>query len=154
MKVQFFNKVDNVNELSKIVFLDFIQLKNQTGIEYSQKAIQQTLSSRSLIGWFLLNDDNKTVGYLFGKSMRLNDGRLVYFMDYFFIIPEYRGNKLGKTMLLECIKYITKNNIQFIMLITKINELAYNMYKKLGFQKEVLIKFDNPNYELLTYYCF
>lgn len=154
MKVQFFRDVTNPDELSKIVFLNFIDLKGQTGIDFSQESIRQTLVSPDLKGWFILTDDNKTIGYLFGKNLRLPDGRLVYFMDYFWIEEDYRHQGIGKSMLERCIKFTKNNNVQFIMLITKKNDVAYNMYKKYGFQKEVLIKFDNKKYELMTYYCY
>jgi ribosomal protein S18 acetylase RimI-like enzyme len=156
MKVQYFNEISNPDELSKIVFLNFIQLKGQPNIEFSQDAIRKTLTSPDLKGWFILSDDNKTIGYLFGKQMRMPsfDGRLVYFMDYFWLEPEYRGQGIGKSMLNRCIKFVRNCNIQFIMLITKKNEPAYQMYKKYGFLKDTLIKFDNPEYELLSYYTY
>ena len=153
IKIQFFTTMTNISEFSKIVFMNFLELKNQDGIKYSEKAIQQSLSSPNLKGWLILNDNNTTIGYLFGNNERMVDGRLVFFMKYFYLEEAYRNQGIGKSMLERCIKFTSNNNIQFIMLITKKNELAYNMYKKYGFQKEVLLKFDNKNYELMTYYC-
>ena len=153
IKVQFFTEITNIEEFSKVVFLNFLELKNQPGIEFSQTSIQQTLSSPSLKGWLILNDNNTTIGYLFGNNQRMIDGRMVFFMQYFFLEEPYRNQGIGKSMLERCIKFTANNNIQFIMLITKKNEPAYYMYKKYGFQKEVLLKFDNKNYELITYYC-
>lgn len=156
MKVQFFREVKNPDELAKIVFLNFIQLKGQPYIDFSYESIRESLVSPDLKGWFILSDDNKTIGYLFGKNVRMPspDGRLVFFMDYFWLEPDYRGQGIGKSMLEKCINYVKNCNIQFIMLITKKDEIAHTMYKKYGFQKEVLIKFENKNYELMTYYCY
>ena len=152
MKFQQFRKLDNINRLAKIIFLNFIKLMDQPNIEFSMDAIERLLVSNNLVGWFLLDNNDKIIGYLVGEIQRLQDGRLVYFISYFYISKNYRGNGLGKIMLLRCLKFIKDNNIPFTMLITERDTVGYNLYKKIGFQNDPLIKIDNPDYVLLMNY--
>jgi len=152
MKFQQFRKLDNINRLAKIIFLNFIKLMDQPNIEFSMDAIERLLVSNNLVGWFLLDNNDKIIGYLVGEIQRLQDGRLVYFISYFYISKNYRGKGLGKIMLLRCLKFIKDNNIPFTMLITKRDTIGYNLYKKIGFQKDPLIKIDNTDYVLLINY--
>jgi len=152
MKFQQFRKLDNINRLAKIIFLNFIKLMDQPNIEFSMDAIERLLVSNNLVGWFLLDNNDKIIGYLVGEIQRLQDGRLVYFISYFYISKNYRGNGLGKIMLLRCLKFIKDNNIPFTMLITERDTVGYNLYRKIGFQNDPLIKIDNPDYVLLMNY--
>lgn len=152
MKFQQFRKLDNINRLAKIIFLNFIKLMDQPNIEFSMDAIERLLVSNNLVGWFLLDNNDKIIGYLVGEIQRLQDGRLVYFISYFYISKNYRGNGLGKIMLLRCLKFIKENNIPFTMLITERDTVGYNLYRKIGFQNDPLIKIDNPDYVLLMNY--
>jgi ribosomal protein S18 acetylase RimI-like enzyme len=152
MKFQQFRKLDNINRLAKIIFLNFIKLMDQPNIEFSMDAIERLLVSNNLVGWFLLDNNDKIIGYLVGEIQRLHDGRLVYFISYFYISKNYRGKGLGKIMLLRCLKFIKDNNIPFTMLITERDTVGYNLYRKIGFQNDPLIKIDNPDYVLLMNY--
>ena len=152
MKFQQFRKLDNINRLAKIIFLNFIKLMDQPNIDFSIDGIERLLVSNNLVGWFLLDNNDKIIGYLVGEIQRLQDGRLVYFISYFYISKNYRGNGLGKIMLLRCLKFIKDNNIPFTMIITERDTVGYNLYKKIGFQNDPLIKIDNPDYVLLMNY--
>jgi len=152
MKFQQFRKLYNINKLAKIIFLNFIKLMNQPNIEFSIDSIERLLVSNNLVGWFLLDNNDKNIGYIVGEIQRLKDGRLVYFISYFYISKNYRGKGLGKIMLLKCLKFIKDNNIPFTMLITERDTVGYNLYKKIGFQNDPLIKIDNPDYVLLMNY--
>ncbi len=153
MKIEKFTKLNNIDKLSKIIFFNFIELQNQPDIEFSINDIRNTLASNNLLGWFLLNNNNNIVGYLIGNIKDMGDGRLVYYISYFYIMPKFQNNGFGTKMLLMCIDYIKKININFIMLISKINTPAYNLYKKLGFVLDPLRKINNNNYKILLFYC-
>ena len=152
MKIERVTSLRNIERLAKIIFINFISLENQPDIQFSIEDIKSTLSSSSLIGWLLLDDDSRIVGYLLGTSKELGDGRFVYYLSYFYIIQKYRGTGLGKRMLLMCIDYITKMNIKFILLISQIGSPAYNLYLKLGFLPDPVITLRNKDYKLLIYY--
>jgi GNAT superfamily N-acetyltransferase len=153
MRIQKIDKIDNIDKLSKIIFLNFFYLKDEPHINFSYKDIQDCLSSKSLLGWFLIDNNEKIIGYLIGTHKDIGDGRYVYFINYFYIISRFRKNGIGTKMILSCIQYIKNININFIMLISKIGSNAYRLYQQLGFVKEPIIKIDNPKFNILLYYC-
>jgi ribosomal protein S18 acetylase RimI-like enzyme len=154
MKIQRFNRITNINRLSKIIFLNFIELQTETDIVFNINDIVSTLSSNNLLGWFLLGDDGKIIGYIVGELKELTDGRYVYYISYFYLIQQFRSKGLGYKLLLMCIEYIKNINVQYIMLISNINSNAYKLYQSMGFGFDPLIKIDNPNYVILLYYTY
>lgn len=152
MKIQRFTKINNINRLAKIIFFNFIELQNEQDIIFNINDITSTLSSNNLLGWFLLDNDSKIIGYIIGELKELTDGRYVYYISYFYLIEKYRSNGLGYKMMLMCIEYIQSINIRFIMLISNIHSKAFTLYQNLGFGFDPLIKINNPNYTILLLY--
>ena len=152
MKIQRFNRINNINRLSKIIFLNFIELQKEPDIVFNINDIVSTLSSNNLLGWFLLNDNGKIIGYIIGELKDLTDGRYVYYISYFYLIKQFRSKGLGYKMMLMCIEYIKSINVQYIMLLSNINSNAFKLYKSLGFSYDPIIKVNNPNYVVLLYY--
>ena len=152
MRIEKFTFLENVDRLAKIIFMNFFELKNQPDIEFTVEDITSTLNNPGLIGWFLLDNDGKIIGYLIGNLKGLGDGRHVYYISYFYIVKKFRGNGVGKKMLLIAMDYINKINIKFVMLISKIGSPAYKLYTKLGFLPDPLIVIRNNDYKLLVYY--
>jgi len=83
MKFQQFRKLDNINRLAKIIFLNFIKLMDQPNIEFSMDAIERLLVSNNLVGWFLLDNNDKIIGYLVGEIQRLQDWKISIFYKLF-----------------------------------------------------------------------
>ena len=154
MKIQRFNSLSNINRLAKIIFLNFFNLQYEKNIEFSIESIIDILSSSALTGWFLLDNDDKIIGYLIGKTQGLQDGRFVYFISYLYIVNKYRKRGLATRMLLTCMEYVKDNNISNIMLITKNNSNAHRLYSKLGFDIDPLIEIKNKDHIVISNYTF
>ena len=154
MKIQRFNELYNKDRLAKIIFLNFFNLQYEENIDFSIQSILDILNSPALIGWFLLDNDDKIIGYLIGKTQGLNDGRLVYYISYFYVVNKYRNKGLGTRMLLTCMQYIKNQNISNIMLITKNNSKAHKLYASLGFDIDPVIKIKNDGYVVISNYSF
>ena len=152
MKIQKFEEISNWERLSKIVFLNFVELENEQDIIFNINDIQSTLKSSGLLGWFLLGDDNKIIGYIIGELKDLVDGRYVYYISYFYIVSKYRSKGLGFKMILNCINYINEINVKYIVLISNVTSNAYKLYKNVGFTNDPIIKINNLDYSVLTYY--
>lgn len=154
MRIQRFERITNISRLAKIIFFNFIELQNEEDIVFNINNITSTLSSNSLLGWFLLDNDGKIIGYIVGELKELTDGRYVYYLSYFYLIEQYRSKGLGYKLMLICIEYIKSINVQYIMLISNINSKAFGLYQSLGFSFDPIIKINNPNYAVLLYYTF
>jgi len=154
MKIQRFDRITNISRLAKIIFFNFIELQNEDDIVFNINDITSTLSSNSLLGWFLLDDNGKIIGYIIGELKDLTDGRFVYYISYFYLIQQYRSKGLGYKLMLMCIEYIKSINVQYIMLISNINSNAFKLYQSIGFGFDPLIKINNPNFVVLLYYTY
>lgn len=152
MRIQKFNQIENVDRLGKIIFFNFIELQGEDDIVFNIDDIKSTLNSESLLGWFLLNDNGKIIGYIIGELKELTDGRYVYYISYFYLIHKYRSKGLGYKMMLVCLEYIKSINVPFVMLISSIHSKAFKLYQSLGFGFDPIIKINNPNYAVLLLY--
>ena len=152
MKLQKFETIDKPDRLAKIIFTNFIDLQYQGGIEFSIDSIKSSLTSGDLLGWFLIDNNNKVVGYMVGEKKHLQDGRLVYYIAYFYIVENIRNTGLGKQMMINCMNYIKNINIPFIVLTTEVKSTAFKLYKNLGFIYDPVIKIENINFTALVYY--
>jgi GNAT superfamily N-acetyltransferase len=153
MKIERFTQLKNIDRFGKIIFLNFMDLQNQTDIEFSFESIKEILASCDLIGWFLMDNNSKIIGYLIGTIKELADGRNVYFIHYFYIVQKYRKFGLGSKMLLTAMDHITNLNIKFVMLLSKIKSDGWNLYLKYGFIEDPIIKLNNYEFKVLVYYC-
>jgi len=152
MKIQKFERIDAVEKFATIVFTDFQDLQYQSGVLFTIDSIKDNLKSKGLLGWFLINDDNKILGYIIGEKQRLRDGRYVYYLSYFFVVPAYRNAGLGKKMMQNCLNHIKNINIPFVILTCEVDSVPYKLYKNLGFIFDPIIKIDNSKYTALVYY--
>ena len=152
MRIQLFNQVKNMDRLAKIIFMNFIELENEPDIVFNIDDITSTLKSTGLLGWFLLDDYDKIIGYIVGEMKELTDGRYVYYISYFYLISKYRSKGLGYKMMLESIQHVKANGIAFVMLISSIHSKAFRLYRQLGFGFDPIIKINNPNYSVLLLY--
>lgn len=153
MKIERFTQLKNIDRFGKIIFLNFMDLQNQTDIEFSFESIKEILASADLIGWFLMDNNSKIIGYLIGTIKELADGRNVYFIHYFYIVQKYRKFGLGSKMLLIAMDHITNLNIKFVMLLSKVKSDGWSLYLKYGFIEDPIIKLDNYDFRVLVYYC-
>ena len=152
MRIQKFNQLSQIDKLSKIIYFNFKELENERDIVFNIDDIILTLKSENLLGWFLLDDNNKIIGYIIGEFKELTDGRYVYYISYFYLIQKYRSLGLGYKMILTCIQHIASMNVAFIMLTSNINSKAFKLYRQLGFGFDPIIKINNPNFSVLLLY--
>ena len=152
MKLQEINNttIKETDRLSKIIFFNFSYLKNEDGIDFSIDSIKRVLKSITMVGYFLLNDDDSICGYLIADLRTLPDGRFVLYISYLYIIEKYRQKGLGTKMILKIFEYAKNNNVPYIMLVTNINKPSFNFYKKFGFKQDPIIKINNNNYYVLS----
>ena len=143
----------NIASFSQIVSNNFLYLKEVIGLNHNIEEINRLLNSDSFMGYFIYKDSIETknlVGYLIGEYISLNDGRYVYFINYFYMSSKHRSKGLGTQLMNYCIKQCTeKKGIKFIMLYCNSeNNTIVNYYKKFGFIKD--INMNEPEYTDLS----
>lgn len=80
---------------------------------------------------FLYKINNLPVGYIYAKES--DNG---YIIDGLYVLEEYRNQAIASELLNHVINEIKKTNAKYIDInVMYQNELAINLYKKIGFEK-------------------
>lgn len=79
-------------------------------------------------------DDDKPIGYaLFYKNFSSFRGQRGLYLEDLYIIPEYRGQKIGEAFLAKLAQIAkSRNFVRIDFLVLDWNEPAIKFYKKLG----------------------
>ncbi|WXR60308.1 GNAT family N-acetyltransferase [Peptostreptococcaceae bacterium AGR-M142] len=110
--------------------------ERKTTVEQMQRGIENTIKSGSVI--FVIEDKDKIVGFL--KASRGEYNRIKHSAHIVVgMLRAYRGKKLGTKLFEHLDNWAIENNIKRLDLtVIKTNEIALNLYKKMGFKVEGL----------------
>lgn len=138
-------KKEYAQKLGEIEFLSFKdtidrKIMYPVTIEGHQKMIEEILNGRfGKINFdisFVLRDKNKIIGAI----LCMQQGFIGFIYDIF-ILPEYKGKKLGKWLLLKTLKKMKEKDFKFAQLtVTAQNIPATKLYESTGFKVTETIK--------------
>ena len=144
--------IKNPVVLAKSIYNDFLYLSEYEELQHNLDEIVRLLTNDNFIGFFAFNQENKMIGYLVGEEKRLSDSRIVYYISYPLVKPEYRKHKIGKKLMNNAINMCSNTGYAFIILICDTeNKVAMNFYHKYGFIPDPLIR-RNDRHEVLCLY--
>ena len=86
-----FKKITNgdyLNNFADTIYNNFLNLKTHISLVHNITKISKLLTSDHLIG-YTVEMDNKIIGYLIGELMAIPDGRIVYYISYFYTSSKY-----------------------------------------------------------------
>lgn len=97
---------------------------------WSQKSIEEELKNDCAY-FYIITYDNATAGYC-GMHIAAHEAYIANIA----VLPQYRGNNLGKILTQHLINTAQNNECDFITLeVRPSNTVAVNIYKSLGFKK-------------------
>ncbi|MDP7568110.1 MAG: GNAT family N-acetyltransferase [Flavobacteriales bacterium] len=137
-KIQIGDAENLLNLLKKLdtetTFLLYEKGERKRTIEQQRKDIQEQLSKGVLT--FVLEDNKKLVGYVFGNIYTAN--RKKHCMNLAIaILQEYTGKGYGTKLMNTIEKYAINNGITRLELeVSKKNKIAISLYHKRGFEME------------------
>ena len=137
-KIQIEDAKNLLNLLKKLdaetTFLLYEKDERNSTIEQQRKNIQEQLEKGSLT--FVLEDNKKLVGYVFGNIFTAN--RKKHCMNLAIaILQEYTGKGYGTKLMNTIEEYAINNGITRLELeVSKKNKIAISLYKKIGFEVE------------------
>jgi len=126
--------VDQIFEVEKICFTH----------PWTREAYENELTSNQFATYFVAEDDGKIVGYC-GVWVILDESHITNIG----VLPEYRGQKIGETLLRKTMLFAKLNNTKQMSLEVRVsNVIAQNLYRKLGFKNGGIRKsYYTDNYE-------
>ena len=115
-------------------FLLYEKDERKRTIEQQRKNIKEQLEKGSLT--FVLEDNKKLVGYVFGNIFTAN--RKKHCMNLAIaILQEYTGKGYGTKLMNTIEEYAINNGITRLELeVSKNNKVAISLYQKIGFEVE------------------
>jgi len=119
---------------AETTFLLYEKGERKRTIEQQRKNIQEQLEKGVLT--FVLEDNKKLVGYVFGNIFTAN--RKKHCMNLAIaILQEYTGKGYGRKLMKTLEKQAINNGITRLELeVAKKNKFAISLYEKLGFEAE------------------
>lgn len=148
-----FKKITNgdyLNNFADTIYNNFLNLKTHISLVHNITKISKLLTSDHLIG-YTVEMDNKIIGYLIGELMAIPDGRIVYYISYFYTSSKYRNKGIGNALFEYCIKECYQKGFRFVMLTCNREKQIYSYYKNNGFIEDPVQR-SNPPYVVLTKY--
>ena len=137
-KIQIEDAKNLLNLLKKLdtetTFLLYEKEERKITIEQQRKNIQEQLEKGALT--FVLEDNKKLVGYVFGNIFTAN--RKKHCMNLAIaILQEYTGKGYGTKLMNTIEEYAINNGITRLELeVAKTNKVAISLYQKIGFEEE------------------
>lgn len=135
-------KVKNIKLLIRTLERDFIYLKADkfSQLGHNEQELTRLVTGENFLSLFAFNDQNKMVGYLVGEIKKLQDSRMVYYISYLHVSPEYRGYRIGSKLIEMIINKCNDFGYKFVMLTCDSQKSQIvNLYKKYGFTKDPLL---------------
>jgi len=119
---------------TETTFLLYEKGERKRTIEQQRKDIQEQLEKGVLT--FVLEDNKKLVGYIFGNIFTAN--RKKHCMNLAIaVLQEYTGKGYGTKLMNTIEKYATNIGITRLELeVSKNNKVAISLYQKIGFKME------------------
>lgn len=143
---------DDIDTFVKVVYKNFINLAKYEELKHTEKEIGRLLKSSNFLGLFVYNKKTHLVAYMLGEIMKLNDGRVVYYISYFYVAKPYRSKGIGSQMMNMIIEKCKSRKISYIMLTCDTEDTTvYDFYLMRRFMPDpILRKYDR--YDIFTLY--
>lgn len=129
------NEIASLSKFAQEVFIDYYnnligsnQANYMADLFLSEKAIKQLIEQGAVFR--VLLEKEQYIGF----SEYLKDGDRL-FLSKLYLLREYRGKRLGRMLINDCITYAKNNQLKAIYLtVNKHNTNSYQMYLHMGFE--------------------
>ena len=133
---------------TETTFMLYEKGERKTTIKQQRKNIQEQLEKGVLT--FVLEDNKKLVGYVFGNIFTANRKKHCMYLAVA-ILQEYTGKGYGTKLMNSLEKQAVENGINRLELeVSEKNKFAFSLYQKMGFEVEGVKRcafLVNGNYE-------
>jgi len=111
---------------------------------WTHEAYVNELTNNQFATYFVAEFDGEIIGYC-GVWVIIDEAHITNIA----VLPNYRGYKIGETLLRQAMSFAKMNHAKQMSLEVRVsNEIAQNLYRKLGFQNGGIRKgYYMDNYE-------
>jgi ribosomal protein S18 acetylase RimI-like enzyme len=134
-----------------LIYNHFQYLSNDHFISHNVDEIKRLLIAPQFIGLLVYDADDKIVAYLVGEIQKLDDGRQVYYIYYFYVIERHRGKQIGSKLIDMLVKKCKEQHIKHITLTCDTDDKKLvQFYFKRGFRVDNILRTGRTQ-EVYTY---
>lgn len=145
--------VSDPTPFATLIYKNFQYLEKEPVLNHNIDEIKKLLTNENFIGLLVYDNNGKMIAYLVGEIKHLNDGRITYYITYFYVAPMYRHKRIGSKLLQLLINKCKQNwGVNYITLTCDINDRKLlEFYKKRGFDVDIMLK-NGGRHEIYTLY--
>ena len=126
--------------LAHTIYNNFPELIYEPSLKHNMDEITRLLKSKNMVGYIVFND-NKVISYLFGEYMKLQDSRIVYYINYIFTSVCSRKRGLASRLLNMITKNSASMNASHIVLTCNTeDDYIQDYYLKKGFMPDLIMR--------------
>jgi len=142
---------ENTTHFTDVIYNNFLNLRRNKDLKHTKTEISRLLVSQKMYG-FLIYNNAILIGYLVGEMLNLNDGRLVYYINYLYVAKKYRKKGLGEQLVKLALRKSENIGLSFVVLTCDTyNQHVCEFYKKRGFILDPILS-KGAQYDVFTYY--
>jgi len=136
---------------SQIIYQNFDHYTDDPVMHHTIEDITTLLKSKDMYCLLVYNIHHRLIGYLIGEIIKLNDGKMIFFINYLYVIKKYRNLGIGSKLLNIIIDKVKHWKINGIMLLyNSTDNYLTNFFTNRNFYVDDSYK-RNERYEILSY---
>lgn len=131
----------NVDPLANTIYSNFKHLCSYPKLNHQLDEIKRLLKSPKMMCYLVYNKDNKIIAYMVGAIIQLNDGRIVFFINYLYVAYQYRSNGIGSLLMKKLKLKCVEMDIHYITLICDTeDQQVFDFYMVKGFVPDLTLR--------------
>jgi GNAT superfamily N-acetyltransferase len=136
------------NNLNSMLYINFLEIGAHPLLNHNRKEINRLIHSPDAqIYFYLIN--SQIASYLVGEIMKLNDGRMIFYITYLYTSKKFRKHGLATKLMQFAEKIALEKNLDGMMLTCDTeNSYVYNYYLLKGFMPDIQLRTYNK-YDVL-----
>ena len=133
------------------IYRNFDYYKEDTVLHHTLEDINKLLKSKDMYCLLVYNIHHQLIAYLIGEIIKLDNGKMVFFINYLYVIHKYRNLGIGSKLLNIVISRVKQWKIGGIMLLyNSTNDYLTNFFANRNFHIDDTYR-RNERYEILSY---
>jgi ribosomal protein S18 acetylase RimI-like enzyme len=142
---------ESVKVFSYTIYRNFDYYKQDQNMHHTLEDISKLLKSKDMYCLLVYNINHKLIAYLIGEIIKLDNGKMVFFINYLYVIEKYRNLGIGSKLLNIIIKRVQNWKIHGIMLLVdSTNDYLNTFFANRNFHIDETHR-RNERFEILSY---
>jgi GNAT superfamily N-acetyltransferase len=142
---------ESTKVFSYTIYRNFDYYKDDPVMHHTIDDIHKLLKSKDMYCLLVYNTLHQLIAYLIGEIIKLDNGEMVFFINYLYVIHKYRNLGIGSKLLNLVINKVKQWKINGLMLLyNSTSDFLTNFFANRNFYIDEKYR-RNERYEILSY---